>query len=195
MCDLSHAGKTSYTSNIDWFDTDDTKIGSFMTKHIAADKKTRRAVALPEYFFKDIQSHFANIKPQTIERADLPIIPSKAYSFNVRALLSDCDYNNHVNQATYLKWCSDAASEGATSGHFSYFNKHIELYPLKLMKMYYNGEGLVKDELVIYVWECEKDTHGLVFAIQNQGNIIFHMELSFYDNKIDEPTKKAVSKI
>ncbi|XP_060589766.1 uncharacterized protein LOC132744969 isoform X3 [Ruditapes philippinarum] len=195
LCYLSHAGKTSYTTNMDWFDSDNCKIGSFMTKHVAADVNTRRPVPLPDYFFKDIESHFSHIKPQTMDKADIPIIPSNAYQLNIRVLYSDCDDNYHVNQATYLKWCSDAASEGAENGYFSYFKNFIELYPVKDMKIYYSGEGLVKDELVVHVWECKKDASCLEFAILKQENVIFHMGMTFYDSKIDKATTKTVPKL
>ncbi|XP_060589768.1 uncharacterized protein LOC132744969 isoform X5 [Ruditapes philippinarum] len=187
LCDLSHAGKTSYTTNMDWYDScDNTKIGSFITKIITADVNTRRPVPLPDYFFKDIESHFTHIKPQTMDKVDIPIIPSNAYSFNVRVLYSDCDDNYHVNQATYLKWCSDAVSEGAGNGYFSFFNKHIELYPLMEMTMYYCGEGLVKDELVVHVWECKEDASCLEFAIKKQSHVIFHMGMTFYNSESDK---------
>jgi acyl-CoA thioesterase FadM len=179
----SHAGKTSYTTNVDWFDTNNQKIGSFLTKHIAADAETRRPVALSDDFFQNIQAHFATIHPRTIEKVPLPIIPDKAYSLNVRALYSDCDDNNHVNQATYLKWCSDAASAGAIAGHFSIFKKHIELYPLKSMELYYSGEGYLNDELVVNVWECPHVNSSLAFAIVKERSIIFHMNMSFYSNQ------------
>ncbi|XP_053409272.1 uncharacterized protein LOC123561343 isoform X3 [Mercenaria mercenaria] len=192
---LSQAGKTSYTTNIDWFDSNNKKIGNFLTKHVAVDEKTRRPVALPEYFFKDIQSHFANIQTQTMEKVELPKIPSKAFCLNVKALYSDCDENDHVNQSIYLEWCSDVASEVAVNGHFSFFKKHTEFYPLKSMEMYYNGEGLLKDELAVNVWECETDNACLLFAIQKESSIIFHMKMTFYKDEQDTSTSGVTSKM
>lgn len=192
---LTQAGKTSYTTHIDWFDSEQRKIASFLTKHVSADVRTRRPVPHPEYFYKNLMSHLSSVNKQTIERVDLPEIPNEAFCINVKVLYSDCDDNIHVNQSSYLKWCSDVASEAAIKEHFSNFKTHIELYPLNTMEIFYSGEGFVSDELEVKAWECDADSTCLMFAIQKKGTIIFHMKMKFFDQHLDGKLSRLAARM
>lgn len=191
---VSQAGRTSYSTCIDWFDCNSQKIASFLTKHVSADMHTRRLVVHPEYFFKNIESHFATVKKQTIEKVEMPKVSDKAFCMNVKVFFSDCDDNYHANQAIYLKWCSDVASEAAVKGHFSFFTTHIELYPIEMMEIYYSGEAFVRDILAVKVWECKGDEICLRFAVEKEKGIIFHMNMTFYDTQLDESYHRKAAK-
>ncbi|XP_060589765.1 uncharacterized protein LOC132744969 isoform X2 [Ruditapes philippinarum] len=194
---ISDVGKSSYTVATDLYDFQSgVKLCSCKTIQVFVDKQLRKPVPLPEEIFVGLDNHLKSVKRQTIKREKMPSIPSEAFQYEIKALHSDSDFNHHVNQAMYIKWCSDAGSLGAHKGHFSYFKRHIELYPLKSAEYQFIGETLVNDIVTVNVWEdvTVKDKV-LRFAVTRSGRIVFVLKLEFYDGKPVEVLPHLESKL
>ncbi|XP_053409271.1 uncharacterized protein LOC123561343 isoform X2 [Mercenaria mercenaria] len=181
---ISHVGKSSYTISTDLYDyTSGEKLCSYRTVQVFVDRQSRKPVPLPAEFLENADVHLKTVERHTMRRKPLPTIPSQAFHYEVKVLHSDCDANHHVNQAVYLKWCSDAASLGALKGHFSHFKRHIELYPLKAAEYHYIGETLVNDIVTVNVWEDCDDERALQFAVMKNGQTVFSLKLEFYNGE------------
>lgn len=179
---ISHVGRTSFTLSFDLFDDQSgLKLGSNMIVLVRVDKTIRKPVTLPINDFKNVNEYLQKIINGTIDRTAMPIIPSTAFQHKIKALHSDSDMNGHVTQTTYPKWCSDAAAMGAHKGHFSYFKKHIDLYPLKCMEFHFIGETAVNDIVTVHVWEGE--IRMLQCAVLRRGQVIFSLIMEFYDGQ------------
>ena len=180
---ISDVGKSSYTVATDLYDfKSGIKLCSYRTIQVFVDRQSRKPVALPPEIFSGLDDHLKTVERQTIKRDKTPVIPSNAFQYEIKALHSDSDFNFHVNQAIYIKWCSDAGSMGAVKGHFTYFNRHIELYPLKSTVYHYLGETLVNDIVTVNVWEdCAGPDKILQFAVIRNGKIIFVLKMEFFD--------------
>ena len=193
---LCGIGKTSYNMALDLYDDKSgVKLVRNLLVAVNVDRKLRKPAKLPGYFLENTGNHLKVIEPRTIERVNLPIIPSRAFQYEIRCCHSDCDMNEHITQAAYLKFCSDAASTGALKGHFSQLKRHIELYPLKSTVFHYIGEALVNDIIVVNVWEKENSERILECAITRNKKIIFVMKMEFYDGKPTIVSPHLMSKL
>lgn len=181
---VSDAGRTSYCTTAKWIDLQSKEqIGTFITKIVCVSKKTRKPVPLPDFFFNGLEEHLKTINRRKIDRP-LPVtIPQQTYRYPIKVYHSDTDMNAHVNQATYVRWCSDAASVAAIQKQLRHFHRHIELYPCRSMEISYLGEAIVNDNIEALVWETG-DTKSLKVAVMCKGSVIFTMDLEFYDGPL-----------
>ncbi|XP_045209572.2 uncharacterized protein LOC123561343 isoform X6 [Mercenaria mercenaria] len=182
---VSDVGRTSFSSVIDWFDSGGVKIGSFFAKCVLADAKLRKPLPLPDCFYKSSVVYPENHTLTTSKRSEFPEVPCHAFRFQVKVLRSDYDKNDHVNQATYFRWCSDAAAAGAIKGHFNQIKNYIELYPMKTMEIDHLGEAFINEDIILYVWECEKENNCLMFSIEKEAKAMFRMKMTFYNTNLN----------
>ena len=108
-----------------------------------------------------------------ITRLQTPDIPKHAFAFEVRSSYSDLDFNGHVNQSIFVKWCSDAGSEAAICGYLPDFKTEIGKYPESRIRLKYVGEGMVDQYFVIYAWQDENLPLTINFVITRERKIIF----------------------
>lgn len=182
---MTTVGRTSFSIVVDLFDyKSGLKLGSNVIVAVIVNRKLRKPAQLPESFFSDVaEKHLLSVENQTLERAVLPTVPNGSFQYEIKGRHSDSDMNKHITQATYIRWCSDAAAMGAVKGRFSKFKRHIELYPLKYTEFHYIGETLVNETVVVHVWEEEHADRTLQCAILRKGRIIFIMKMKFYDGE------------
>lgn len=177
---VSDVGRSTYCVTVKWIDfKSDATIATFITKVVMVNRKTRRPVQLPEIFYKDLDKHLRAVEQCKIDKRVLIAFPENAFTYQLKAYQSDTDWNGHVNQATYIRWCSDAAAVAAIQKHLNHFSRHIELYPCKIMEIHHYGEALVNDELEVVVWEPGMEKC-LKVAIKCKGKVIFTMDLEFH---------------
>ena len=82
--------------------------------------------------------------------------PPSSYKYFVKALHSDIDGNGHVNQAVFIKWCCDAATDAALNGAFQDFKHNMKAYNVEKVEVKYVREGLANEEYVVETWQDEK---------------------------------------
>lgn len=186
---VSHVGNSSYSMTVNLFDYHTgLKLCSYLTVVVLIDKTTRSPVQLPREVFLNVDKHLNSVNKQTIKRAEKPTIPLNSFVYNIKVLHSDSDMNHHANQATYVRWCSDAAVVAARRGKLPSFRRHIELYPVRSTELHHLGEALVNDVVAVYVWEEEREPRTLQFCIQLKGRTIFVLKMNFHEG---EPVKVA----
>ncbi|XP_052254366.1 uncharacterized protein LOC127860371 isoform X5 [Dreissena polymorpha] len=183
---VSNVGKSSFSFVLDWIERGNGEIlVRVITNIVLVNLQTRRPETLPEYFFIGLNDHLklAEAVLQTTEwNRKMPLEDLKmSYRVNIKVLHSDVDMYGHVNQATYFKWCSDATSEAAKSGHLPRFTKHIERYSVKEVQAIYKGEALANEVVTVAVQRNGEEDNVVTCAIENKGNVIFTMKMSLYD--------------
>ncbi|XP_052805570.1 uncharacterized protein LOC128234964 isoform X1 [Mya arenaria] len=180
---ISDVGRTSFTSAIEWRDyVTERLLVKLVSKSVHVSRKTRKPIPIPEWVSKGIEDHLKLVaNPKKLQKSDPLVIPTTAFKYKVKTLQSDCDSNFHINQATYLRWCSDAWSAAALAGNLKNYNKHIERYCIKTMDTHYIGEALANDIAVVNVWEDDLDSRKLICAIQVNAKVIFTMRIDFHD--------------
>ena len=177
---VSDAGKSSFCTTVLWTDPRSTKeMAKFVTKVVVVKIKTRKPFPLEDFFYDGLEEHLNTVRRLGIVKRQPVAIPDNVFRYKLKALHSDTDNNAHVNQASYVKWCSDAASVAATQKHLTHFQRHIELYACKTMELHYTGESVVNDELEFIVWEEGSDT--VWVSILCKGDVIFTMDLQIHE--------------
>ncbi|XP_052806052.1 uncharacterized protein LOC128235280 isoform X2 [Mya arenaria] len=179
---VSHIGNTSYTVTHEWIDN---KTGELIvkssTKAVLVNKTTRKPKPIPD--MHGLNEHRQCIKDNTVlEKPDPVVIPDNAFKHTLKALHSECDSNDHINQASYVSWCSDAASLGAIRGHFKNYTKHIERYQMKDIVVHYLGEAHANNIVTVNVWEGGKSGKQLMFAVLVCEKVVFFMHVDMYDS-------------
>lgn len=184
---VSDVGQTSYSITAEMYDDKNrTILMRGVTKVVVVDSSTRKPMQIREEYFSGIDNHYKSFSRITIDKKKQQKIPENVFRHTVKALHSDCDYNNHVNQASYVRWASDAASLAAVEKHLKNFTRHIELYSCESFETHYIGEAVAGEELLVIVWESETNSKELHVAIQRKGIVIFTMDLEFRDSPVLE---------
>ncbi|KAH3705059.1 uncharacterized protein LOC127860371 isoform X4 [Dreissena polymorpha] len=180
---IIHAGTSSFTFeiNLNLHKTGESLITSCMT-FVYVDYRTRKSVSFPDWY--------NTVKPKQIflqapSRLVTPLVPQDAFKFEVFAAFSDMDFNGHVNQSVYVKWCTDAGTEAAIKGHYSGFSGNIGRYPISKFKVKYIGEGFVNDKFEICTWQDKVQPLRLHFVFIKDRVVNIVVELCFKSLEID----------
>ena len=75
------------------------------------------------------------------------------YTTKQRVYWSDIDILGHVNNANYLRFCSDAMTEAGLKGLFRSVEGDLGRYWIQNVEILYKGEAKAGDVLDIHVWE------------------------------------------
>ncbi|XP_052254363.1 uncharacterized protein LOC127860371 isoform X2 [Dreissena polymorpha] len=181
---LSHMGETSFTHVTEWTDFQTKKsLGRFIVKSVYISTVTRRPKQLPTNFVPGGAKYLQSVESKTnLEKLESVYIPSNAFKHPIQVRYSDCDINNHVNQASYLSYCLHSGTAAAVKGQLKHFKQNIEAYPIKSIDIQYLGEVLVGDNVNVCLWEAEKKPGELMFAINVNEKIVFTMVMKIHQN-------------
>ena len=113
--------------------------------------------------------------------ASIPVEVTLVFSYEIKALMSDCDKNGHVNQTAYVKWCSDVGVLAADLGRYRNFKKDIGMYALKELSVQYIGETLVDETVLVQTWEDTNEEMTVHFVIKKKDKVIFYAKLKHFD--------------
>ena len=96
----------------------------------------------------------------------------KIFSGSTKALSSDTDQSHHVNQAVYVRYCTDFASLAAAKGGvLKSFQKDLAYYNLKTFKIEYAGELVAGNDVEVLCWEDMASPHVLYFLVKRGDTI------------------------
>ena len=186
---VTHVGKSSLSINQYMYDhKTGRKLMSSITKLVYVDRKTRKSSQLPDWYTTKIRIFLTEnkIPNQSIEKSVAVSVPNDCFSYEVKALQSDCDRNFHVNQCVYLRWCSDVGALAAELGMYKYFMKDIGVYELKNIHVQYFGEALMDEKILVFTWEDLDDARTLHFIMKNKGGHIFQATLKYFEEQSND---------
>ncbi|XP_061181551.1 uncharacterized protein LOC133190097 [Saccostrea echinata] len=157
-------------------------LGENFIKVVRINRKTRRSSSFPEYFYEKYAAFMNTPGHSGTEKEDLPEIPRHAYKYVVIPGHSDEDFNGHLNQSSFIRFCMDAATNASLKGYYEHYTSDMCLYPSLQWTISYVGESLAGDQLTIYTWQKEDTADNIRFAIVRNGNRIFYASTVFGKN-------------
>lgn len=176
--ELINRGDTSLTIRQILVNTLDGKeIASFYGKLVYVDKTAKKAQVLP---------YWHRMKYRSVESPDrvridstLTQVPQDACRVKTLVTASDCDHNGHANQASYIRFCMDAAESANRRKLLKKFNRDICLYPILKISAAYRSETYIGDELTTCLWQDELSPLMIHFVFLRQEKIVFSASVSF----------------
>ena len=175
-----YVGKSSFSFEIQLRDYK-TGVGicSATLTFVFVDFKSRRPAPFPAWF-----------RDKCSERQDLfggsppPRLPTiecqpEVFKYETKAMFSDIDFNGHVNQSVFVRWCTDAGAEAASKGFYRDFNQDLGFYDVKKMEVKYIGEGMIDEEFVVMTWQDDVIPFTIHFQITKQGKPAFVGRFSY----------------
>lgn len=187
---LLQVGKTSLVFNMEFIDgTTKEVFGENIIKSVRMNRKTRRPMAFPDWFYEKYKSYTESTVPNVLTKQPLPEIPKNAFQFVVVPRHSDTDRNNHVNQSSYIKFCMDVATHASLSGYYAYYTQDMCLYAPLHWTISYVGECVANDNLHVYTWQDDDSAPSHIqFSILLKDRVIFHAS-TIFDS---EPKKRRL---
>ena len=174
---INYAGTSAFSFKISlcYHRTGVTLYTAYMT-FVYVDYLTRKPCPFPDWYneAKKLQM-FESPQP----RLALPNIPAGAFAYTTVSAFSDIDHNGHVNQSIYVKWCTDAGTVAALSGHYTGFSKNIGGYPFESMQLKYAKEGMVHETFITYTWQDVSNSLVLYFVVTKQNEPAVFAKLHF----------------
>ena len=174
-----YVGKSSFSFVIHLRDyKTDTEIWSATLTFVFVDFKSRRPVPFPAWFKeKCLELDLVNGSPPS--RLSTLKYPPKIFKYETKAMFSDIDFNGHVNQSVYVRWCTDAGAEAAVNGFYRDFNQDIGFYDIEKLEVRYIGEGMIDDEFSVMTWQDDVMPRTLNFQITKLGKPAFVAKFSY----------------
>ena len=175
---MSYVGNTSFVWN--YVITDyitGVELGKAETQMVFVDISTRRPAKIPEVAYERLAE--PNSKPLIIP--PFPLKPALHYRFQLHIASSDTDFNQHTNQAVYIRMCMDAVSAGALQGQFS-FPKEVVYYNPRSVSVNYVKESKMGESLEIACWEDRSNPISVCCEVTKGSEVICQCQLEFdYD--------------
>ncbi|KAK3087845.1 hypothetical protein FSP39_011420 [Pinctada imbricata] len=188
-------GKTSVTYVSRFTDGESGELlAENFVKFVRINRKTRRAAEFPSFF----QEMYGVMNgKETLPFLDKRIIagqpPQDAYTYKVLVRSSDTDRNRHVNQAMYVKYCMDCATEAAINKYYKNFDSDMCMYTTTKWEIDYIGESGTRDLLEIVTWQSCDDLRHIGFLIRMEQKEIFRASTMFELQKQISPVKRNKS--
>ena len=175
---IVHVGASSFTFETTMFDfKTGVKLCSLFLTFVYIDKRIRKTAKLPAWV-AEAKSNLKNGLPP--RRLEILPVPPNAYTYSVKALHSDIDDNGHINQAVYIKWCTDASTDAAENGLFHGFSRNMGSYDIEKMEVSYIAEGLVNDEFVVATWQDHISLNMIHFIMKVKGKLTFAARFTYF---------------
>ena len=152
----------------------------FRTFLVCVDKVTHKPTPLPEWWLKQFKPKIpVNSKPHVVQPfeklSDVPV-----YCYQMKAHYCDVDLFGHVNNANYLKYCLEAASDAVKNKFYSKVLKNVYRCHMQDMEQLYIGQCHAGDTIAMETWENPSDPYTLYFMMFNNGTCIYQCTLKLY---------------
>ena len=106
------------------------------------------------------------------------------HTASYRITWSDVDFQDHTNQAQYVRIAMDAATEACHAGRLRTFEDDLGRYCIKEMKTRYAAECKQGDNVTIYTWVDNADHCILHSQMEKEGGtVLFQALFKFYTNE------------
>lgn len=169
---------------------DNKELATYYMKMVVVDKVTRRPAALPSWH----RERFHHLDATLDKKAEFVLdtdtaVPESAFQAETLIAPSDTDLNGHTNQASYVRFCLDAAEAANKAGALEYIHGDICKYPILKICISYKRETNAGDRIFTSVWQDKLSPQTLHFASQLDGKVVSAASISF------KPTPRTTSKL
>ncbi|XP_005109100.1 uncharacterized protein LOC101860848 [Aplysia californica] len=176
--ELINQGETSLTFREILINTLDGKeIATFYGKLVYVDKSAKRSQVLPYWH----RMKYRSVESPDRVRIDFTLsqVPSDACRVKTLVSASDVDHNGHTNQASYVRFCMDAAESVNRRKQLKRFSGDICLYPIMKLSTAYRSETYVGDELSTCLWQDDLSPFMIHFVLFREDTIVFSATVTF----------------
>ena len=189
FCDITEVGSKSFVRRIQLFDeTASEPLITSLVKRVNSDRKTQMPLPLNPDFKEKCMKYITSLGEVEKDKVSpFPFIESvgdgeqSTFSHNVTVCHSDIDVLFHTNQASYLKYCLDAAAVAVDNGKFKNFINEMSFYPCKYTESLYFKQTFANDPLTVHIYENEPEEKTLRFKILNsKSELVFYSLMNFY---------------
>ena len=184
-------GKTSTT-----FETrlcDDTtgeELAVNKVRIVRMSRKTRTSAEYPEFYYEKYRPFIGQPTTKFLESRGIPSMPDDSYLFKLQVRSSDTDKNGHTNQASYVMFCMDCATDAALKKYYRHFDSDMCMYTTTYWEIDYLGESRTGDVLDIYTWQSNDNIGNIHFSIRLKRREIFNASTIFDLQKQISPAKR-----
>jgi len=156
---------------------DGREIATFYGKMVYVDKRAKRSQVLPYWH----RMKYRSVVSSDRVRIDLSLskVPENASHVKLQVCASDTDHNGHTNQATYVRFCLDAAESVNRKTPLKKFMGDICLYPILKMSCAYRSETFLGDQLTMSLWQDDLSPFRLHFILFKDETIVYSSSMSF----------------
>ncbi|OWF49371.1 uncharacterized protein LOC110451909 isoform X2 [Mizuhopecten yessoensis] len=167
-------GKSSRTSNAELRSSgSDVAFVKCAYTGVLFDTNINRPVPYPKWFAEKYCSPLSYIDNSHIQaKKDMVSFPSNAHRTQLKVRHSDTDFNMHVANAEYLRYCMEAATDASISGYFRHFSRDMCWYPVLELDIIYLAQSRPGEMLDVYTWQDEYDIQAIYFSIHRDRTAI-----------------------
>ena len=170
---ISYVGNTSFVWEYIVSDyVTGAQLAKAFTQMVLVDVASRRPMKIPDEMRQRIVNARSPIIPQ------FPTKSANPYRFRLSVASSDTDYNQHTNQAVYVRMCMDAVSAGALKGQFS-FPKEVAYYNPKSLTVNYVKESRMGETLEFACWEDGNKPLSICCEVSKGSEVICQCQMEF----------------
>jgi len=156
---------------------DGREIATFYCKLVYVDKLAKSSQVLPYWH----RLKYRSVESPHRVRIDTSVTsaPTSATTVRTQVAASDVDHNGHTNQASYVRFCLDAAEATNRQTGLHRFHGDVCLYPITKMSVAYRQETHLGDLLDVTLWQDELSPFQIHFLLQHDGKIAFSATIFF----------------
>ncbi|CAL1547718.1 unnamed protein product [Lymnaea stagnalis] len=176
--ELINVGQTSMTirevlTNL----LDNKEIATFYGTVVYVDKLAKRSQPLPYWHRTKYQGAASSEKVQL--DSSVTKAPDKAFKVKTLIAASDTDLNGHTNQASYVRFCLDAAEAARRANHLKLLTRDICRYPILKLSTSYRRETLAGEAITTSVWQDDTTPTVIHFALHCGDTLAFTACVTF----------------
>ena len=164
---------------------DDSILATVRKKFLLYSPKARKIVNIPEKY----QQTGRGVKDESLRLGLIytkpEFIPQDVFSFDYRMMMSDTDYNSHVNHVTYVRLFRDVASFACKADKFSTLKKYICFYETEKLMFLSTWETFANDLVRIFVWEDSMSPWTVQCAMYCKDKPVYYAHANFKLYHID----------
>ncbi|KAK7093054.1 uncharacterized protein [Littorina saxatilis] len=161
---------------------DEKELATLNLKYVYVNRHTGRSATLPDWlvnkYTSTLREKISVELPKTVPR-----VPLSASSYDVMVAESDVDHNNHTNNASYIRYCSDAVHSAVKKGRLPRLEPDASNFPLLDLQAVYLGQSWMGDKLRVLLWQQEDQQDAICFVIKRkrkeQETVIFYSCMVF----------------
>ena len=179
-------GRTSVVRQVTLADGETGRVfGTNLQKVVNMDKTSRTSSDLTpqmlDKYREMVKKNSNDVFPQIIP----PVIPSdNVFTTSITVRHSDMDFIFHNNQASYMRYALDCASEAASKNVFTVIKHDICLYHALDSRTLHMSESFSGDKLTIKAWEDDSDPHRLHFMMFKEDAEVYYSNIEFCDTDL-----------
>lgn len=146
---------------------------------VVIDKATRKPAPIPDWWRRKYESFVVENERLILPPLDVP--KENTYKYDLKVSWNDIDGYRHVNFASYVKYCFDAAMDAVDKKFYTCFDDDILKYSVKDIESSYRGECQAGDSVTVVTWQNAQNPFKLHFSLEKDGKVIYQSSVEFFE--------------